>query len=184
MVDAEPSLVDKIQAVHESFAVARIGHAFGGALALAYYTLEPRATADIDVNVTLDASRARDTLSVLPTGVRWTEADVRRATDDEQIRLWWGRTPLDLFFRASTFHDGVADRAQAMPFAGNDLPFLSANDLAVFKALFDRPKDWLDISSMLEAGSLDLAWVGRTLTELLGADSRVERILALGARGV
>ena len=51
--------------------------------------------------------------------------------------------------------DGVAERAEMRPFATRQLPFLAANDLAVLKALFDRPKDWLDIAAKADAGSVD-----------------------------
>ena len=59
MSAAEPSLVEKIVEVHRGLTRVGIDHAFGGALALAYYTDEPRATADIDLNVALPASDAR-----------------------------------------------------------------------------------------------------------------------------
>lgn len=47
----EPGLADKLVAVHRSLDTAAVPHAFGGALALAYCTAEPRATMDLDVNV-------------------------------------------------------------------------------------------------------------------------------------
>ena len=55
----EPALVGKVLALHRAFEAAGVIHAFGGALALAYWTADPRATADIDVNVSLPASAAR-----------------------------------------------------------------------------------------------------------------------------
>ena len=45
-----PSLPEKVVAIHERLARAKTAHAFGDALALAYYA-EPRATGDIDLNV-------------------------------------------------------------------------------------------------------------------------------------
>ncbi|HEY7952208.1 MAG TPA: hypothetical protein VID70_04420 [Solirubrobacteraceae bacterium] len=47
---SEPSLPDKVLAIHRALAQAKVAHAFGGALALAYYA-EPRGTIDIDLNV-------------------------------------------------------------------------------------------------------------------------------------
>ena len=182
MTDAEPSLVEKILQIHSALALAGIGHAFGGALALAYYTREPRATADIDLNVSLAASEARQALLAMPTDVVWGADDVALVERDEQVRVWWGRTPIDLFFRASSFHDGVAARTAWMPFSDTELPFLSANDLAVFKSLFDRSKDWLDISEMVESGSLDTGSVAAVLESLIGPDARIARLRALGSR--
>jgi hypothetical protein len=48
----EPSLTQKVPAVHRSLDGAGIHHAFGGAIAFAYHGV-PRATADVDVNVFL-----------------------------------------------------------------------------------------------------------------------------------
>jgi hypothetical protein len=175
----EPSLVDKILAMHKAFEEAEIAHAFGGALALAFYTQDPRATADIDVNVSVDSRDAQHVFRALPTGVAWDHEDLKKVGRDDQIRIWWGRTPVDLFFQASPFHIGVAKRSVSHHFAGEELPFLSANDLAVFKALFDRPKDWLDIEAMLATKAVNPAWVASTLESLLGEDPRIRRLLDL-----
>ncbi len=179
MSRAEPSLVEKILALDEAFSAAEIPHAFGGALALAFYTREPRATADIDVNVSVDPTDVAKVFAALPVSVAFGPADADKVTADEQVRLWWGRTPIDLFFRASAFHDGVATRSVYHSFADRQLPFLSAADLAVFKALFDRPKDWIDIEAMIDAASVDVMGVVKTLRSLVGDDRRVERMLAL-----
>jgi hypothetical protein len=163
-------------AVHDALVLAEVGHAFGGALALAYYTHDPRATADIDVNITAAAADAVRVLESLPEGVSWGPSDVERVAADEQVRLWWGRTPVDLFFRASTFHDGVALRARSHEFADRVLPFVAPDDLAVFKALFDRPKDWLDIASMFEAETIDIDVVIPTVRELVGDGATIDRL--------
>jgi hypothetical protein len=178
----EPSLVDKVIELHHALVEAEIAHGFGGALALAYYTHEPRATADIDVNIALEAQSATHALSQLPSAIKWTPADVARIHIDDQVRLWWGRTPIDLFFRASPFHDGVQFRMVRHSFAGREIPFLAASDLGIFKSLFNRPKDWLDIEAMVAADSIDPLEVAETLTELLGEDARVDRMRALVQR--
>lgn len=175
----EPSLVDKIVALHHAFDAADIVHAFGGALALAYWTSDPRATDDIDVNVALPAGRAAEAFAALPDAVAIPADALRRVAADEQVRLRWGRTPIDLFFRADALHDGVAQRAVLLPFATMQLPFVAADDLAVFKSLFDRPKDWLDIAAMIAAGSVDLDVVCNRVAAVVGEDD--ERIVRLRA---
>ena len=52
------TLADRIVAVHRSLAKARLPHAFGGALALAWCTQRARGTIDIDVNVFVSAADA------------------------------------------------------------------------------------------------------------------------------
>jgi hypothetical protein len=57
---------------------------------------------------------------------------------------------------------------------------LAADDLAVFKAFFDRTKDWADIEAMIEAGSINVHVVLGWLVDLLGGeDHRVERLRTL-----
>lgn len=105
-------------------------------------------------------------------------ADLRR---DDQVRLWWDRTPIDLFFSASRFHDEVATRIREVPFADVVIRVLDPSDLATFKVLFDRTKDWLDLTLMHESGTLDIGLVAAQLTALLGDDSRIERLRKLGS---
>jgi len=50
----------------------------------------------------------------------------------------------------------------------HELPFVSAEDLAVFKMTIDRPKDWVDIGHMLEHRPLDGAYVQRWFRHLRG----------------
>ena len=61
-----------------------------------------------------------------------------------------------------------------------ELPFLSCPDLAVFKAFFNRTKDWADLEAMRDAGTLDTRHVTGVLVEYLGADDeRVAQLQAL-----
>ena len=59
-------LGERLLAVHDSLTDAALPHAFGGAIALAYCTEEPRGTRDLDVNVFVDPLRAEEALSALP----------------------------------------------------------------------------------------------------------------------
>jgi hypothetical protein len=175
------SLADQILAVHAALDAATIPHAFGGALALAWCTQQARATIDIDVNVFVAPDRAEDVLAALPAGVTWTDADVAAIERDGQVRVWWDETPVDVFTNTTAFHDEVGDRVRHEDFVGERVPFLDCRDLAVFKAFFDRTKDWADLEAMAEAGSLDVDAVVGVLARHLGADDpRIERLLALG----
>lgn len=67
-----------------------------------------------------------------------------------------------------------------MPFAGQQIFVLGAVELVLFKALFSRPKDWVDVAAVVEAGAVDAARVRTDLVELVGADDpRVGRWDAL-----
>jgi transposase len=70
-----------------------------------------------------------------------------------------------------------------VPFGGDALiPVLSAEDLAIFKVIFDRPKDWLDLAEMVYALGRDfdaryaLDWLRRILAP---EEARLTRFEAL-----
>ncbi len=82
------SFPEKVVAIHRALTAAKIPYAIGGAVLLAFYA-EPRATADVDVNVFVHADRwpeVRDALVPLGVDVAADEAALAR---DGQVRLWW-----------------------------------------------------------------------------------------------
>jgi len=170
------SLVEKILAVHAALDAAGVRHAVGGAIALGYHVESPRATVDIDLNITAPTRQARTVLGALPGAVTWDDADLRQISRTGQVRLWWDETPVDLFFPQHELHAVIADRAVTVPFAGHDLPVVGATDLTILKALFDRPKDWVDLGAMLDYGEVDVAEARSWLVRLMGVDDlRVAR---------
>jgi hypothetical protein len=177
---AEIGLPEKMLAIHQHLQGARIDHAFGGALALAWCTQQARGTIDVDVNVFVGPDRTDETLSALPIGVVAGADERALLVRDGQARLWWDMTPVDIFLSTSEFHDEVATRIRWEPFGGASLPFLACGDVAVFKAFFNRTKDWADLEAMNEAGTLDVASVAGALAKFLGGDDeRITRLLSL-----
>lgn len=173
-------LPEKVVTIHHALDGAGLPHAFGGALALAWCTERARGTVDIDVNVFVDVSRARDVLDALPRDVARSDDDVTALIGEGQHRVWWDDTPVDVFLDTTDFHEQVAARVRREPFAGVDIPFLSCTDLAVFKAFFNRPRDWGDLAEMHAVGTLDLDRVIGVLVRYLGPDDeRIERLRTL-----
>lgn len=170
------TLVDRISAVCAALETHGIPYALGGALALAYATEEPRATRDIDVNVFLGSEAARQVVEALPHGVAFGDDDVAAIERDGQVRLFWDDVPIDVFFAEAAFHHEVNGRCRTVPFAAQRVRVLAAEDLAVFKALFNRPKDWVDIATMAESRALDAEAAADRLAALLGDDDRVDRL--------
>jgi hypothetical protein len=168
----EVALDEKVVALARALAAARIPHAFGGALAFAYYG-EPRATMDIDVNVFVRPSRAGEVFDTLaPLGVAAHRRAISEADRDGQVRLHWGRTPVDLFFAYDAFREHAAERIRSVPFGDVTIPILAPEDLLVCKTVFDRRKDWIDIDQILAltAGDLDIDDVRRWVTRIVGTD--------------
>jgi hypothetical protein len=186
-LSASPLLVlERTVEVHRHLRAAGIGHAVGGALALAYHVGEPRATRDIDLNVSSDADHPELVYRLLPPGVQWDDGDVVAARRDGQVRLWWPHPddeppiPLDLFFPQHAFHAVVARRVETVPMLGVDVPIVSATDLAVFKMLFNRSKDWPDVEELLRYGKVDAAEAARWLATIVGQeDDRMSRFAEL-----
>lgn len=179
MVD-QPTLLDQILAIHRHLDTAELPHALGGALALAMYTDSPRAASVIDVNITVGSDSLSRVLDALPSAVVPPVDVAVRAVADDQFRAWWGNTPVDVFLHASEFHTLMNQRVEFHTLARVAMPFICADDLAVLKALFDRPKDWLDIAEMVSAGSVQLGLVRERLLGLVGEDERAARLFELG----
>jgi hypothetical protein len=172
---SELPLADKILAVHRALTSAKIAHAFGGALALAYYA-EPRATIDIDINVFLaPAAHAAVDAALMPLGV--DRLDPVAAERDGQGRSWWQNTPIDLFFAYDEIHEAMRRALRTVPFGDDHLPVLAPEHLVVCKATFDRPKDWLDIEQVLVCTEdLDLQEIRKWLDRIVGPeDARRQR---------
>ncbi len=179
-------LDEKILAVQRALVAAEVPHAFGGALALAYYAT-PRGTVDIDINVFVGVERwdlVFGALRALGVGdARKTEKDRLRLQG--QTRVFWDHTPIDLFFSYDPLHDACFERSREVPFGGEDrLRILSAEDLAVFKVLFDRRKDWDDLAELLfaQGGDFDADYALQWLRKILESDdarlARFEELLA------
>jgi hypothetical protein len=174
------SFAEKVVAVDRALAAASIPHAFGGALALAYCVLNPRATGDIDVNAFVRVDEVPRLLAALPSEISIAEDTMDIATRDGQVRVHWGQHPVDLFFSYHPLHDRAQARVRVVPFGDDEIPVLSCTDLAVFKVVFNRTRDWADLEAMIGANSVDrdeaLGW----LREALGADAGpVQRFAAL-----
>lgn len=166
-------------------ALDAVPHAFGGAIALAYYA-EPRATIDVDLNLFVPADEFPTVAApLLALGASADDPQVVDAIrQDGQARVMWDSTPLDLFFAYDAFHDAAAARRRTVPFADTRIPILAVEHLVVCKVVFDRPRDWVDIDAIVAAGTLVdigevLRWVGRIAGD---DDPRYDRIAAVLAQ--
>lgn len=163
-------LADRLLAIHDSLEQGGLAHAFGGAIALAYCTEEPRGTRDVDVNVFASQGRAEEVLAAMPKGTTVGENDVATARADGQVRVWWAETPIDLFLDTIDFHEDAARGVRMVPFEGQTIPVLGCDALVVFKAMFDRTRDWADIEAVIAAHPAAAASALSSLARLIGPD--------------
>lgn len=165
------SFVELVIEVHDTLAGHGMAHAFGGALALGY-AAEPRGTVDVDVNVFAPIDDIDAVLGVLAEIGLHPEEVRQRWVPIAGIRLRGGGPyPVDLFASLDERYGEIAARTVDHPFgpALVRLPFLSPEDLAVFKLSFGREKDWVDLRSIASSRSdLDIDYVERQLIGLRG----------------
>ena len=162
--------LELIEAINEALDDSGIAHAFGGALALGFAG-SPRGTADVDVNVFLaprEISAVSDALAGLGFTPEFEDAaqigGLRYSSPDSIF-------PIDVFPSLDANYDEVARRVKRHPFGRSNrkLPFLSAEDIAVFKLSFGRGKDWIDLEDIAAVTpGLDLEYIERQLVELRG----------------
>lgn len=173
-------LVEKLFTIHDALTEAGLAHAFGGAIALAYCVEEPRGTRDLDVNIFIDSSKAESVLAALPGDIRVRKKDIAKVKRDGQARLDWDGTPIDVFLNNIPLHETVAASIVWVQLEGRDVPVLDCASLTIFKAFFDRTKDWADIEAIATATPEDIESAAEIISDLAGKeDPAVGKLRAL-----
>lgn len=173
------SLNDVLFDVHNALLEQGFDHAFGGALALMQFAAEPRMTRDIDVNVFVNESYADRVLQTLAHLAVVKPENTVELVAKGFTRVMAGPFPIDIFISVHEFHQDMRTRVFMSGHGGGQLPFISATHLAVLKALFDRPKDWVDIMEMMRVQVIDVphavGWLASMTSE---RDERTARMRA------
>ena len=172
--DSVSAVVEALRAVLED---AGTTYAFGGAIALAAWS-EPRATADVDVILWLDdETDVGPAVELVRTaGVVVDEASARASAQQRGMFAGLaGNTRVDVFVPSIPFYAEAERRRVRTQIAGQPAWVHSAEVLAVFKMLFFRPKDLLDVERMLavQGARFDRAFVRDALEVMLGPDERL-----------
>src|SRR4029079_12281066 len=116
------------------------------------------------------------------------EVDRRRALDMLrehnfcQVQLLGIR--LDVFLPMSAFYEVAKARRRKVPIGNRRAYIWDAETLCVFKMMFFRQKDLVDIQSILrsQGESLDREWIEQSLLDLYGSrDPRITRWRELAA---
>jgi hypothetical protein len=169
----------KIVAIAHALERAKLPYAFGGAIALAYYAA-PRGTEDIDLNAFIPVERAEALLAPLRAlGVDAAATDPEPPTHQRTLR--WDHTPIHVFFSYDALHERCRERAREVPFADDTIRILGAEDIVIFKVVYDRPKDRAEVREVLLClgERFDAAYAIAWLERILGRDdARVARFRA------
>lgn len=177
MAIAERGAAEAAQRIADALEAAGLPHAIGGALALAIAGV-PRGTADVDVNVFVGEDRFAALVAALAgLGI---DVDGARALDearrDGMFVARWDGMRIDIFLPSIPFADEAhRTRIRVTADGGWSGWFLSAEAIAVFKLLFFRGKDRVDLERLVAVRpELDRAYVRRWIVEMMGeADERV-----------
>jgi hypothetical protein len=160
-------------------ALNRIGidYAFGGAIALGYWA-QPRGTLDVDLTLFLtpgDDQSVVDTLLAIGCEV---DAAAARALLAELsfCRATFRGVDVDVFLPMFDFYEIARARRARVKMGEEHIHVWSAETLAVFKMMFFRRKDVVDVERLLRDGGqeFDRDWVRAQLVEIFGArDPRI-----------
>lgn len=170
---AERSAAEAAQRIADVLEAAQMPYAIGGALALAIAGV-PRGTADVDVNVFVSDQRVTEICELLVAlGV---EVDIpgamARALEDGMFVARWDGMRIDVFLPSIPFaHEAERTRLRVTAADGWSGWFLSAEALAVFKLLFFRGKDIVDLERLVAVrADIDAGYIRKWLVDMMGED--------------
>jgi len=150
-----------------------IPYAIGGALAYGQYGI-PRATNDVDVNVFVGPEKLDDIFVALRSLGVVVDADAARSAAEREglIVLWHGPFRIDVFTPSIDFSWEAASTRVRFDIGGTGVWFLSAEALCVFKLLFFRGKDVVDLERLVavQGSAIDAGYVRERIVEMLGGD--------------
>jgi hypothetical protein len=134
----------------------------------------PRATNDVDVNVFVGPAGLDAVIeAVRSVGVEIDAAAIRRQIDTEGMFVArWAGIRVDVFTPSIAFSWEAERTRRSVIIEGATIWFLSAEALCVFKLLFNRPKDLVDLERLIavQGEKLDAAYVRAKVAEIVGAD--------------
>jgi hypothetical protein len=176
-VVSAPTLLDVLAHLIDALAPTGIPYAFGGAIALATWS-QPRATADVDLALFISPDRVDEAIRVIRAAGVEIDSTVARSQAASRGMFIGRAGPIRVdVFVASIPFDAVAESRRVPTRLVNRETFVHSPEvLAVFKMLFYRPKDLLDVERMLQVrgAAFDRSFVRDALCEMLPDDERIQ----------
>lgn len=173
----EVDAFDVALGVAQVFEGSGVPYAIGGAIAYALWG-PPRGTMDVDLNLFVPPDRVAAALEPLRRfGARFDSPDVgAEAAESGMVVGRVGPFRLDIFTPSIPFAWEAMHTRQRAKLRDQEAWFLSAEATCVFKLLFFRGKDVVDLERLvaMQKSRLDTAYVRRWTVEMMGeADERV-----------
>jgi hypothetical protein len=153
-------------------------YALGGAIALAYWA-QPRGTMDVDLTLFLSPEKPSEVvwlLSEIGCHVAASEA-VASILEHSFCRAKYERIDVDVFLPLIPFYETAKSRRRHVQLGKIRAWIWDAETLAVFKMMFFRGRDHVDVLEILRhQREFDRQWVRGQLVDIYGAhDIRVIR---------
>ena len=178
MTVTERGAAEAAQRIADVLEARGLPYAIGGALALAIAGV-PRGTADVDVNLFVDEARVPDVVEALRSlGIQVDrDAAIDRARQEGMFVGRWDGMRIDAFLPSIPFsHEAAGTRVRITDETGWSGWFLSPEAIAVFKLLFFRGKDVVDLERLVAVrADLDRDYVRRWIVEMMGEEDERTR---------
>ena len=157
---------------------AGIPYAIGGAIALGAWS-DPRGTHDVDINLFVDHAGLDAALDVLDAaGVVIDRGQARLADQAGDVLVGhYGALRVDVFTPSIPFVWEAMSTRRRLRGPSGEADYLSPEAIAIFKLLFFRSKDLVDVEKLVvvQGESLDRGYIRRWMVEMMGEDD--ERIV-------
>ena len=153
-------------------------YAIGGAIAYGFHG-PPRATNDVDLNVFVEPEALGPVLDALAKAGATVdpERSMKSARERGDFSVHYGAMRVDVFTPSIELSHSAAARTLSYELLGRPVRVLSAEDLVLFKLLFFRPKDILDVERLLRfrGSDFDRGYVDHWIVQMMGEDDERTR---------
>jgi hypothetical protein len=163
-----PALIEAVHWFEDVCERVGLRRSYGGAIAYNYYG-PPRLTQDVDVLALVPDLRLSALVDeFIAADCRHGDLDPKRVELRPVLEDLRSKAHFSVFIRQGVrielfvpwhpFHHRVLERSPERELKGRRIRIHAAEDLIVFKKIFDRPKDLTDIQAILmtQKGQLDL----------------------------
>ncbi len=154
-------------------------YAIGGAIALGFWA-EPRGTIDVDFTLFIAPEKPAECIWRLQeVGCDLIATDAIASLNEHGFcRVSYQGSRVDIFLPTIPFYDDARRRRKKVELDGEEILIWDAETLAVFKMMFFRRKDIVDVEQILriQGAAIDRDWVRERLSEIYGSrDPRISQ---------
>lgn len=181
MDEHEPSrdAADVAKRIAAKLADGGCEYAIGGAIALGYWA-EPRGTLDVDFTLFIAPDKPGECVWLLQElGCEVSTPDALRSLNEHGFcRVSYSGLRVDVFLPTVPFYEDARKRRRLVDLGGQQIQIWDAETLAVFKMMFFRRKDIVDVEQIIriQGPAFDRDWVRKHLSEIYGSrDPRISQ---------